>query len=284
MGIFLCLGIIAGDALAEEISPCWQVNYAVAGKTTPVAYAAVVLAAEEGILATIVAADGKHESAQLLHGAESVGSRVTGYDPVSRLQFIQVLGSGIAPQVLWSQQVGNSAATLSTLETKGSQPCRSIGWVTQVKGKILPLALLKVEFSSQTPLPGTPLIDESHHAVAILFQGSENGKIGYAIPAEAVHRVWKDLRKNGQLVRGKLGLGLRAESQLPCVSRVIPDSPAAAAGIEVGDVIVSIGSRKIRDYGDAVNAFFYLVPGEPVELILMRNSHQLEFKLTAGAP
>jgi S1-C subfamily serine protease len=170
------------------------------------------------------------------------------------------------------------------MEPAGLVKCRTTGWVKQVGGKILPLALLRVNFSNSVPPPGTPLLDDAGRVVAIVFQSSGGGNVGYALPAEAVHRVLRDISSGGQLSRGWLGLALRAESQVPRISRVLPDSPAAAAGIQPNDVLLSIGSRQITDYADAANAFFYLVPGQPVRVKLLRNVEQLEFSLTPTRP
>ena len=155
-----------------------------------------------------------------------------------------------------------------------------VRWVKQVGGKILPLALLRVNFSHSVPPPGTPLLDDAGRVVAIVFQSSGGGNIGYALPAEAVQRVKQDITKGGQLSRGWLGLALRADSSIPRISRVLPDSPAAAAGIQPNDVLLSIGTRQITEYADAANAFFYLVPGQPVRVKLLRGAEPLEFTLT----
>ena len=66
--------------------------------------------------------------------------------------------------------------------------------------------------------------------------------------------------------------------------RVLPDSPAEAAGIKPNDVLLSIGPRQIKDYADAANAFFYLIPGEPVKVRVLRGVDPLEFTLTPTKP
>jgi S1-C subfamily serine protease len=166
----------------------------------------------------------------------------------------------------------------------GPIKCRSNGWVKQVGGKILPLALLRVTFDRPVPPPGTPLISEDGEIVGIVFQASGSGNIGYVIPAEAVHRVRRDICEGGRLVRGWLGLALRAETESAKVVRVLPDSPAARSMILQGDVITRIGSRPIADYADAANAFFYLIPGEPVKVSLLRGVEQLEFTMIPAKP
>jgi S1-C subfamily serine protease len=99
-----------------------------------------------------------------------------------------------------------------------------------------------------------------------------------------VHRVHRDIIASGRLIRGWLGIALRAESQIPQISRILPESPAAAAGIKQNDVLLSIGSRTITDYADAANAFFYLIPGEPVKVTVLRGVEPIEFTLTPTKP
>ena len=94
----------------------------------------------------------------------------------------------------------------------------------------------------------------------------------------------KDVCSGGKLVRGWLGLSLRAETQSPQVVRVLPGSPAAQVGIQPSDVIQNVGGHSVSDYADAANAFFYLIPGQPVQLRLLRGAEQLEFTLTPTKP
>jgi PDZ domain len=215
----------------------------------------------------------------------SIPFKVIGHDPVSRLGFIKVEGSVIPKSTVWVENVGaSSSAILHSMESGGPVKCRTTGWVKQVGGKILPLSLLRVSFSRAVPPPGTPLMDDAGLVVGIVFQRADSGNCGYAIPAEAVHRVQQDICNGGNLTRGWLGLALRAETQMPQISRVLPNSPAAAAGIKPSDMLLSIGLRQVTDYADAANAFFYLIPGQPVQVKLLRDADQLEFTLTPSLP
>jgi S1-C subfamily serine protease len=173
---------------------------------------------------------------------------------------------------------------LHAMAPDGPVKCRTNGWVKQVGGKILPLALLRVGFEKAVPPPGTPLMDGNGRIAGIVFQAADGANTGYAIPAEAVHRVRRDVCRSGKLIRGWLGLALRAETQTPQIVRVLPQSPAEVAGIRPNDVLLSVDQRRIADYADAANAFFYLVPGEPVKVRVMRGAETLEFTLTPTRP
>lgn len=265
--------------------PRWQAIFPAVGNANAADTTAVPLTGGTTAMVVIVAAGSDLKNLKLQLGNRPVPFKVIGLDPVSRLGFITVEG-GVQPKATaWVDDAGASSnAILQSMEPGGPVKCRTMGWVKQVGGKILPLALLRVQFSREVPPPGTPLVDDAGRVVCLVFQSSGNGNIGYAIPAEAVHRVRQDICNGGRLTRGWLGLALRAESQMPEVSRVLPDSPAAAAGIKPSDLLLSIGMRPVSDYADAANAFFYLIPGQPVRVKLLRDAEQLEFTLTPTQP
>jgi hypothetical protein len=281
---FSAAGLAACPAQPVAISPRWQASFPATLNGNASESTAVPLS-DGSALVVVVAAGADATSPQLLLGKRETPASVIGHDPVSRLGFLQP-GGGLAPKPMsWAESAeSNSNAALNVQEAGATTKCRTAGWVNQVGGKILPFALLRVNFSRAVPSPGTPLLDGAGNVVAIVFQSAGSGDAGYAIPAEAVHRVHRDITTSGRLVRGWLGLALRAESQVPKIIRILPDSPAEAAGIRAGDVLLSIGSRQIKDYADAANAFFYLIPGEPVKVKVLRGVDPLEFTLTPAKP
>lgn len=54
------------------------------------------------------------------------------------------------------------------------------------------------------------------------------------------------------------------------VKEIEMDSPAMEAGIQSGDIIVSMGKSKVTSFADYIKAFAECVPGEPQQIILMR--------------
>lgn len=278
----VCLSTVVAQPLA--VAPRWQVNFPATAKGMNAESTAVPVG--NGTTLVVVAGAGADPlNPKLQAGNRVIPVEVIGYDPVSRLGFLKIEGPDLPKPVAWNDQVGqDSTASLRTMEAAGSFKCQASGWVKQVGGKILPFALLRINFGRAVPPPGTPLVNEAGRAVAIVFQSAGSGDSGYAIPAEVVHRVHHDIANGGKLKRGWLGLALRAESPLPQICRLLPDSPAAAAGIKVNDVILSIGSRQVTDYADAANAFFYLIPGQAVKVKLRRNTEQLEFTLVPTQP
>ncbi|RYD18314.1 MAG: hypothetical protein EOP88_23025, partial [Verrucomicrobiaceae bacterium] len=230
------------------VAPRLQVTFPAAAGGNAAQSAAVPL--DGGALMVGVAAPGANPaSPEVWLGNRKVGTGLIGHDPVSRLVFLRIQDGTPPKGAEWLQETGsNIRAVLKFTDGAALATCRSTGWIKQVGGKILPLALLQVTFDKTVPQPGTPLLDEAGRVVAIVFQSAGAGT-AYAIPAEAVHRVRQDIcGGNGQLVRGWLGLALQAESRVPQVSRVLPGSPAATAGILPNDVLTAVGSRTVEEY------------------------------------
>jgi S1-C subfamily serine protease len=267
------------------VSPQWLATFPAAAGGKPSQATAVPIQNGEALMVSVVTTGSDATRPTVRLGNNPVPVQIVGFDPVSRLGFFKATGSVVPKPIEWREDSGPAiGSSLRAITPAGTLNCRSTGWVKQVGRNILPLALLRVNFDRPVPNPGTPLLDDEGRVAAILFQDSGSGNTGYAIPAEAVHRVRRDICAGGRLVRGWLGLSLLAESQSPQVVRVLPNSPAAAAGIKKADVLLSVGSRQINDYADAANAFFYLVPGQPVRIKLLRGVDQLEFTLTPTKP
>jgi S1-C subfamily serine protease len=280
----LLLSASLSFAQPVAISPQWLVNFPASANGKP-SQAVAVPTPGGSLMVTIVAPGSDAGNPAVRLGNNLVSVTPAGYDPVSRLGFFQVSGNPAPKSLDWLENSSTSMGKpLRAVTSRGVVNCRSTGWVKQVGGKILPLALLQLNFDQAVPPAGTALLDASGQVAGIVFQASGSGNTGYAIPAEAVHRVKRDITKGGRLVRGWLGLALRAESQSPQIVRVLPNSPAAAVGIKPADILLSVGTRQISDYADAANAFFYLIPGEPVEVKLLRGVDQYQFTMTPTKP
>lgn len=128
---------------------------------------------------------------------------------------------------------------------------------------------------------------------AMLESGASQG-ISFAIPVETAIKVLEDIIRHGRVVRGWLGvqvqqlapeaaraLGLSPPSALVVVE-VQPDSPAAAGGIQTGDVITHINGEPVLDGTYSTNLIAELQPGEPVRLRVLRGTNPLSITTTVG--
>ena len=119
--------------------------------------------------------------------------------------------------------------------------------------------------------------------------GAEN--IGFAIPSDTAVSVADQLIENGEAVHPYLGVYLSDLTQETAskfgspvdsgalVEKVEPGSPADAAGIRRGDVVIAAGSEDVRSSGDLVSALRDYRPGDTVDLTILRNGEKSKLQV-----
>ncbi len=107
--------------------------------------------------------------------------------------------------------------------------------------------------------------------------------IGFAVPSNMTRAVMDSLRKDGKVVRGWLGVSIQEvtlelakqfglkESKGALVSEVIAGSPAATAGIQSGDIIMSFNGREVANPSLLRNMVAQTVVGKTVKVELLRD-------------
>ncbi len=127
--------------------------------------------------------------------------------------------------------------------------------------------------------------------------GSYSG-YGFAIPTTIMNKVVEDIKKFGTVQRALLGIsGMETNIYLDTqkeqnkdidlgtnegiyVSEVSADGAAAAAGIEKGDVILSVDGKNIKKMGELQETISRHRPGDKVEVTFMRNKSKLTKTVT----
>ncbi|MEA2604005.1 MAG: serine protease Do [Acidobacteriota bacterium] len=135
---------------------------------------------------------------------------------------------------------------------------------------------------------GGPLINMQGQVVAIATAinfGAEN--IGFAVPVNTLKEVLPQLREKGKVSRGYLGIGIRnldynqaqawglTNTDGALVQSVEPDTPAADAGVQHGDVILSVDGRKVKTTRDLINYVSAKGPSASVNLEIFRDGKTL---------
>jgi len=132
---------------------------------------------------------------------------------------------------------------------------------------------------------GGPLVNMKGEVIGITsikIATVEVEGIGYAISTETAMPIIEELIRTGYVVRPWLGVVLRSVDEFVIlqyeltveegafITEVAPDSPADEAGIEAGDVIVSLGGQEITNAQDLVEAIHSSEIGQRVEITLWR--------------
>ncbi|MCM2678626.1 DegQ family serine endoprotease [Echinimonas agarilytica] len=130
---------------------------------------------------------------------------------------------------------------------------------------------------------------------AIYGPNGGNVGIGFAIPVNMASNVLKQLLEHGEVHRGVLGVtgrDLNSEvakamdleiQQGAFVNQVFPDTAAADAGIEAGDVITTINGKKVKSFGQLRAQIGTMGAGAEIELGLLRDGKNKTVSVKLGA-
>ena len=129
---------------------------------------------------------------------------------------------------------------------------------------------------------------------AIFSPSGGNVGIGFAIPAAIARDVIKDLREDGKVTRGWLGvqiqpvtadiassLGLDA-TKGAIVAEVQDGSPAEKAGLQVGDVVLQVDGKEVQDPKDLAIKISGFAPGSEVNITLHRDGSTVTETVALG--
>ena len=120
--------------------------------------------------------------------------------------------------------------------------------------------------------------------------------IGFAVPSNTAKSVVAQLKENGHVTRGWLGVAIQGispaiakslgmnpdETTGALVATVTPNSPAAKAGLKPGDVIVSASGKPIKSVHDLPRLVASMPPGQQLELNVRRGGKDMTVAATTG--
>lgn len=143
---------------------------------------------------------------------------------------------------------------------------------------------------------GGPLLNTRGEVVGINSQifSASGGYMGisFAIPIDLAMSAVEQIKKTGKVSRGQLGVmvgevtaeiaqGFKLpDSRGALVNQMVPDSSAAKAGIEVGDVIRSVNGTEIFTSSELPPLIGALPPGSKVRLGILRDGKPREISVT----
>ncbi len=146
---------------------------------------------------------------------------------------------------------------------------------------------------------GGPLIDIHGRVLGVLVPLSPESAdemagvewydsgVGFAVPAEHIQQILPRLKKGENLRPGIAGIGLKGPNLItgaPIIVACRAKSPAAAAGIKVGDRVVEIDGRKIQRAAQIREAIARHYAGETMQVVVLRNQKRqtCEIKLAGS--
>ena len=143
---------------------------------------------------------------------------------------------------------------------------------------------------------GGPLVDIGGRVVGIntfiLTKSGGSEGIGFAIPSNVIRYVYTSLRKYGSVRRAQIGirprtitaalgtaLNLQPDTGV-LVEDVLPEGPADKAGLQVGDVILSINGEALRNVRDLSLKLYEYAIGDRLRMQLLRNRERVQVEVS----
>jgi len=132
---------------------------------------------------------------------------------------------------------------------------------------------------------------------AILSGGGEEGGnegVGFAIPINMAHNVMDQIVEHGKVIRGFLGVTIQqvqpemakafglSHGGGALIGDVTPNSPAAKAGLQRGDIILQLNGQPVNGSGELSVRIAQLAPGSVAHLQVFRKGQEKDLDVTLG--
>lgn len=241
---------------------------------------------------------GRAELSVTLHDGKTLNGRVIGTDPLTDIALVKIDARGLQPLTLGnSDQIYPGDWVLALGSPLGLQETVTAGIISSVNREVAIAErtnYLQTDAAINPGNSGGPLVNMQGQVVGVntaIARGAQG--IGFAVPVNTLSQVLPDLREKGRVERAWLGVaiaGINAQiaSELPgakagqglLVLEVVPGSPAARAGLQPEDVILSVDGKALSEPRDLIGYLNQKRPGDKVRLRVLRRGQTRDVDLT----
>lgn len=228
---------------------------------------------------------------------------VVGTDPKTDLAVIKIKGKNL-PSLKWADsgklEVGEYVLAIGN--PFGLNQTITMGIVSAVGRANVGIAdyedFIQTDAAINPGNSGGALVNTKGELVgintAIFSRSGGYMGIGFAVPSNMAKGVMASLIKDGKVTRGWLGVSIQKvtkdiaeqfelkEASGALVSEVMDDGPAADAGVEAGDVIISYDGNDVEDPTSLRNIVARTDVGKRVDMVVIRDGKKKTLKVKTG--
>jgi len=234
---------------------------------------------------------------------KTLDAKVIGVDPKTDLALLKVKDEGTYPFVGFAAQAPRVGDWVIAVGNPFGLGGTVTAGIVSARGRDIGSGpyddFLQIDAPVNHGNSGGPTFNTDGEVVgvntAIFSPSGGSVGIGFAIASDVVKSVVQQLKDNGAVARGWLGveiqpvtpdladsLGVKPDSGA-LVAKENASSPAAIAGVKVGDVIQSVNGDKVADPKELARRIAALGPKKVAELAIWRNGAQQTIDVTLGA-
>ncbi|HSL26602.1 MAG TPA: trypsin-like peptidase domain-containing protein [Acidimicrobiia bacterium] len=114
--------------------------------------------------------------------------------------------------------------------------------------------------------------------------GSSSG-VGFAVPIDVAYAIAGEIVAGTPIETAYLGVtgeNAAGEQAGAVITELVEEGPAAAAGLEVGDLVTAVDAQSVRSMGDLAARIRSYRPGDEVVLDVLRDGQTLHLTITLG--
>jgi serine protease Do len=230
-------------------------------------------------------------------------ARVVGGDDLTDLALLRVEARAPLPSVPWGS---SGAMRIGQWVLAAGNPFSLGGTVTSgilsARGRDIGAGPFDDFLQTDAPInpgnSGGPLFNTAGEVIgintAIFSPSGASAGIGFAVPSDLARPIIEQLRANGRVERGWLGVAVQDVEAAESGRRSAPGqrgvliagvergSPAARAGLRQGDEVVAVNDEPVRTSRALVRGIAAVPPGQTVRLSLLRNGRPAEVPVQVG--
>ena len=240
-----------------------------------------------------------------MYDGKTYDAKLIGYDESNDVAVLKIEATGLTPVILGNSDnlnvgdsvvaIGNPLGELTFSLTSGSISAKDRE-ITMSNGATM--QLMQTDCAINSGNSGGALFNLYGEVIGITnakYSNSSSGasidNIGFAIPINKARSIAESIIEKGYVSKPYIGVSVTtvsAETQaygLPqgaSVQQIVENSPAAAAGLQINDIITHVNSKEITGSSDLVAVIQTAKIGEVLKLTVYRMGDTIELTITVG--
>jgi S1-C subfamily serine protease len=236
----------------------------------------------------------------LMPGGSKTSAKVMGRDPLSDVVLLELEETGSPPAAVVAAQsaaIGQLVLAVGRPTEEGVQASLGILGIAngsyRTRRGVTIEGVMRSDAKRFPGFAGGPLVDTEGALLGLNTLSSSSGT-SITIPTVMAWKIAEKLRTEGSVKPGYLGIRSQ-QVELPqpstlgreqttglLVVGIDPKSPAAAAGMMVGDIMVAFDGQAVRDHEELLEQLLTGMGGKTVSAELLRGGKREEISVTVG--